>query len=114
MGFKPFCPLHVSRISGTGTTVSYEITFDDYIGVVEPLVPDTTELVAQSGEVISSEVITDQEGTEPLRGDFTLSFRGHRTPALSYNTTAEEVRATGCQGCIPDSKFACVIYQYTV
>lgn len=83
----------MSFIAGAGTIVSYEITFDDYIGVVEPLVPDTTELVAQSGEVISSEVITLLEGTEPLRGDFTLSFRGHHTPALSYNTTAEEVSA---------------------
>lgn len=61
------------------------------MGDVEPLVPDTSELVAESGAVVSSEVITLEEGTEPLRGDFTLSFRGQETTALSYNSTADEV-----------------------
>lgn len=81
--------------SGTGTTTSYKIVFDDYNGLVEPLVPDTTELVAESGAVVSSEVVTVEEGMEPLRGDFTLSFRGQHTPALSYNSTADEVSAAG-------------------
>lgn len=76
---------------GSGAVISYEITFDGYIGAVEPLVPDTSELVAQSGTVVSSEVVTLQEGTEPLRGDFTLRFRGQGTPALSYTSTANEV-----------------------
>lgn len=67
--------------------------FDGYSGLVEPLVPDTTELLAESGAVISSEVVTADEGTEPLRGDFTLSFRGQHTPALSYNSTADEASA---------------------
>lgn len=77
--------------AGTGTTISYEITFDGYAGALELLVPDTSELVAESGAVVSAEVISLQEGTEPLRGDFTLSFRGAETVALSYDATADEV-----------------------
>lgn len=76
---------------GTGTTISFEITFEGYTGAVEVLVVDTTELDADSGTVISAEVISLQEGTEPLQGDFTLSFRGQETAALSYDADADEV-----------------------
>lgn len=62
------------------------------MGAVEPLVPDTSEVVASPGAVVSTEVTMIHEGTEPLRGDFTLGFRGQTTPALSFNATAEEVR----------------------
>ncbi|CAM9800578.1 unnamed protein product [Ectocarpus sp. 6 AP-2014] len=77
-------------ISGTGTTITYEITFDGYTGAVEDLVLDTTELEADSGAVVSAEVITLQEGTEPLQGDFSLIYRGHETAALSYDADATE------------------------
>lgn len=77
--------------SGTGTTISYEITFTGYTGPVDLLVVDTTELVPESGAIVFAEVISLQEGTEPLRGDFTLIFRGQETAALSYDATADEV-----------------------
>lgn len=76
---------------GTGTTISYEIAFEGYTGAVETLVVDTAELVADSGAVVSAEVIVLEEGTEPLRGDFSLAFRGQETPALSYDVDADEV-----------------------
>lgn len=77
--------------AGTGTTISYEITFTGYTGSVEPLVADTSELDAETGAVISFEAVTLEEGTEPLRGDFTLGFQGQETAALSYDSTADEV-----------------------
>lgn len=77
--------------SGTGT-ISLAITFEGYTGAVEALVVDTNQLVAASGAVVSAEVAIRQEGAEPLRGDFTLSFQGHETPALSYNADDIEVR----------------------
>lgn len=52
---------------------------------------DTTELDPESGAIVSAEVISLQEGTEPLRGDFTLIFQGQETAALSYDATADEV-----------------------
>ncbi|CAN0156587.1 unnamed protein product, partial [Hapterophycus canaliculatus] len=76
----------------TGTIVSYEITFEGYAGAVEALVVDTTELVADSGAVVSAEVFVLEEGTEPLRGDFTLSFGGEETAALSYDVDATEMK----------------------
>lgn len=88
------CDDYLSQFyTGTGTTISYEITFKEYVGEVEPLVPDTSELVASSGAVVATEVVVLEEGTEPLRGDFTLRFRGQGTPALNYSATADEVRA---------------------
>lgn len=68
-----------------------EITFEGYSGAVEALVVDTNELTANSGAVVSAEVTTVQEGTEPLQGDFTLSFQGQETPALSFDADASEV-----------------------
>lgn len=47
--------------------------------------------MAQSGAVITAEIVAEQEGTESLRGDFTLRFEEEGTPALSYNVTADEV-----------------------
>lgn len=76
--------------------MSFEITFEGYTGAVEALVVDTTELDADSGTVVAAEVTSLQEGTEPLRGDFTLSFRGHETAALSYNADADEVKKKRC------------------
>lgn len=76
---------------GTGTTISYEITFTRYTGPVDLLVVDTTELDPESGAIVSAEAISLQEGTEPLRGDFTLIFDGQETAALSYDATADEV-----------------------
>lgn len=81
-------------LPGTGTTITYEITFDGYTGAVEDLVVDTTELEAGSGAVVSAEVITLQEGTEPLRGDFSLIYGGHETTALSYDADATEASRT--------------------
>lgn len=52
---------------------------------------DTTELDAESGAIVSAEAVSLQEGTEPLRGDFTLFFQGQETAALSYDATADEV-----------------------
>lgn len=71
--------------------MSYEITFSGYTGAVDPLVPDTSELVAESGTVVSAEVIELEKGTEPLRGDFTIRFRGQATVHLSYDSSAEQV-----------------------
>lgn len=76
---------------GTGTAISYEITFTGYTGPIELLVADTSELDAETGAVVSFEAVTLEEGTEPLRGDFTLSFQGQETAALSYDSTADEV-----------------------
>lgn len=70
---------------------SFVITFDGYTGAVEALVVDTNELTADSGAVVTAEVNTLQEGTEPLEGDFTLSFQGQETPALGLDATANEV-----------------------
>lgn len=81
--------LTVSGCVATGM-ISFAITFDGYTGAVEPLVVDTNELTAASGTV-TAEVATRQEGTETLRGDFTLSFQGQGTPALSINATDVEV-----------------------
>lgn len=55
------------------------------------MVPDTSELDAESGAMVSAEVVTLQEGTEPLRGDFTLIFDGEETSALSHDASADEV-----------------------
>lgn len=82
-------------LSGTGTAISYEITFSVYTGAIAPLVPDISELVAESGTVVSAEVIELEEGTEPLRGDFTIRFRGQETAHLRYDSSAEQVSRTG-------------------
>lgn len=71
--------------------MSFEITFDGYVGAVEALVVDTNDLTADSGTVVSAVVTLLEEGTEPLRGDFTLSFQGYETSALSYDSNANEV-----------------------
>lgn len=82
----------ISANQGAGTTTSYEITFEGYTGPVETLVVDTSELVADSGAVVSADVIVLEEGTEPLRGDFSLLFGGQETAALSFDVDADEVR----------------------
>ena len=41
--------------------------------------------------MVSAKVVELEKGTEPLRGDFTLSFRGQETVHLSYNSSAEQV-----------------------
>ena len=77
--------------SAAGVT-TFEITFDGYTGAVEALVVDTNQLTHVGGTVVTAEVVTVQEGTEPLEGDFTLSFQGQETPALSIAAPADEVR----------------------
>lgn len=47
--------------------------------------------MAESGSVVSVEVVILEEGTEPLRGDFTISFKGEETVALRHDSTDEEV-----------------------
>lgn len=83
---------------------TFEITFDGYTGAVEALVVDTNQLTAVLGTVVTAEVITVQEGTEPLLGDFTLSFRGQETPALSLDAADSEVRChvvhSLCRHCV--------------
>lgn len=37
-------------------------------------------------------VVRKVKGTEPLRGSFTVSFRGHETPALPYDATAHALQ----------------------
>lgn len=88
-----FRPTGAFLLSGTGTTVAYEITFGAYTGLVQPIVADTSELVAESGAVVVADIVTLEEGTEPLRGDFTLAFRGQETPSMSYDVAADQVRA---------------------
>lgn len=85
------CGLPLDCPAGTGTTISYEVTFTGYTGPVELLVADTSELDAETGAIVSFEAVKFEEGTEPLRGDFTLSFQGQETVALSYDSTADEV-----------------------
>ena len=36
-------------------------------------------------------MVRTTRGTEPLRGTFTVAFRGHETPALPYNVSAAEL-----------------------
>ena len=90
---------------GAGTTVSYEITFTGYTGPIDLLVMDTSELDPESGDIVSAEAVSLQEGTEPLRGDFTLIFQGQETAALSYNATADEVTM-----CPPDAALIAARY----
>lgn len=85
----PFLPHPTASATGI---ISFEISFDGYTGAIEALVVDTNELVADSETVVTAEVIDLQEGTEPLEGDFTLSFQGQETPALSLDANANEVR----------------------
>lgn len=86
------CPSRLHPAASATGVISFEITFQGYTGAVEALVVDTNELTAASGTVVSAEVTTLQEGTEALEGDFTLSFQGQETPAISLDASANEVR----------------------
>ncbi len=82
--------VHVA--SGVGSK-TYSITFTDYVGNVLPLVVDATNLIPENLYTVSTSVLTVSQGTQPVRGRFSLSlYGGEHTKGLSYDATSDEMK----------------------
>jgi hypothetical protein len=57
---------------------------------LELLVSDASQLSGSQAGVV---VLQQQQGTEPVRGTFRVSFQGETTRRVEYNATADELRA---------------------
>ena len=77
------------------------VTFSDssgangYLGPLHPMVLNKNLLVATSTnsvtDIITSDVARTTHGTEPIRGTFTVQFRGFETVAVPFDVEASEL-----------------------
>jgi hypothetical protein len=71
---------------------AYTITFADYSGPLQALALVDHSLVDKSAaNTWYHSVVRVVKGTEPIRGTYTVAFRGFETPALPYNVSAYEL-----------------------
>lgn len=92
-------PSLLGNVTVTGPVVknashAYTITFSNYVGplrAVSLIDHDLTDRSASNTWYHS--VVRATKGTEPIRGSFTVRFRGAETPALPYDVSASDLQA---------------------
>jgi hypothetical protein len=87
----------IGNVTVTGPVVvnssqAYTITFDNYVGPLTALALESHDLEDRSAYATwYSSVVRSVKGTEPVRGTFTVKFRGYETSALPYDISGYEL-----------------------